>query len=147
MSLFLIAAVALLYGANQYFFKEFSDSILVHWYLNDVLAGLGLVGVANLLLKWSPFRNRRICFAWGFALPLAAGLYWENVALLYRGGTADPLDLVASSVGGMMAWAALRSVWRGCSFEGASNNLFSPRHCEYGVSVKKRATLESGVSN
>ena len=103
-----MAAVALLYGANQFFLKEISDSILVHWYLNDVLAGLGLVGVASLLLKWSPFRKQALCIAWGSALPLAAGLYWEYVAPLYRGGTADPFDLLAYLAGGMVGWFALR---------------------------------------
>lgn len=109
MNRILIFTVALLYGTNVLVFKQISDSVIVHSYLNDILAGAALVSFANMLFDLSPFRERPFGISWGSALPLAAGLFWEYVAPIYAGGTSDPIDLLAYILGGMVAWCFLHN--------------------------------------
>lgn len=66
-------------------------------YFNDILAGILLNAIAQIMLtnkgfKYTPYR--------GLCLTIVAGIFWEYVAPLFNSKTvSDPLDIIAYLTG------------------------------------------------
>lgn len=104
------------YALNQLYIKKVVSISFFHYYFNDVIAGLLLISVANLLIEISPHRQNTFKTAISiYTLTLFAGIFWEYVAPFYRGGTSDPFDLVAYIAGATIYLVTVKSRTRCCT--------------------------------
>jgi hypothetical protein len=98
-----------LYALNQLYLKPQLGGTFIHSYLNDILAGIALIGYSNVLFLLAgrvehSFQRLRTMLA----LVMSAGLFWEYVTPLYRTESiSDPLDLFAYVLGAGCYWLLL----------------------------------------
>ncbi len=97
-----VGLVALLYGCNRFLWSHHAAGVLgwfLRCYCNDVLAGLVLVAIANILLALGGWR--RLPFWAGACLLLFCGVVWECLAPAMKPSAVfDPWDFLAYQCGG-----------------------------------------------
>lgn len=95
----LVLATIAIYVTNNIFLKPRSHSAIIHGYLNDFLAIVMLLGIANILMVFfAPvpvWRTPRVFVA----IATLAALYWEFVTPLYAKSISDPLDFISYGLG------------------------------------------------
>jgi len=97
---------AILYCANRTVGQK-TDSLFLHCYFNDLIAGIAFPCFVNFLLK---IKKRRILkFPSLLVLIIIAGFLWEFVAPLYvPHAVTDVVDLVAYCSGAIIYWGIER---------------------------------------
>lgn len=102
----MLAATAALYAGNRMFFSGISGAPgqFCRFYGNDILAGIFILALLNILLffsRYPPVRNLL------FFIPflLFCGFVWEFLAPLWKpGAVTDFWDLLAYQAGGVFYW-------------------------------------------
>jgi hypothetical protein len=94
----------ILYLVNNYIIKPFYGFSITGNYLNDVLAGVVLLSISNILLSFYSGKDLIIRkFYVMMIFLLAAGLFWEYVTPLYKpGAVSDVQDIPAYLTGGVV---------------------------------------------
>lgn len=107
----ILLSALILYFINQFFLKKITGNILVHGYLNDLLAMNVLLPYCNVILKFYKLKDFRIigfyqivCFA------IIVGVFWEVVTPVYHECTRDLLDIFAYIVGGFVYYLLMRII-------------------------------------
>lgn len=100
------------YLTNEFALKPRFRSSILHGYLNDFLAIVLLLAIANLLMiSFAPFPIWKK--SWIFAaVATFAALYWEYVTPLYANSVTDNLDFVAYALGAIFFVLISRSARR-----------------------------------
>lgn len=90
-----------IYAINKIFLKQLTDHWFIQCYLNDIMAGICLSTVSQLLMWF--WLKRPIKDAENILLIYVAGSYWEFIAPLYiAAAVTDLYDLVAYLAGGII---------------------------------------------
>ncbi|AOM84002.1 hypothetical protein [Salisediminibacterium beveridgei] len=104
--------VVLFYLINQTVIKAWTDHWFIHWYVNDLLAGIWLPALTMALA--ASFRVHQILMLSGakiLLVVLVAGLFWELIAPLYvTGSVRDPFDILAYVSGGLIYLLIMRRI-------------------------------------
>ena len=100
----------ILYILNKFYLRDLLNWSFGKYYLNDVLAGILIVGIVNIL---SIYGNQRRLLL--IKLPriliftFLCGMFWEYVTPLYiHYSVSDPIDVVAYMFGGFCYWIMVR---------------------------------------
>jgi hypothetical protein len=105
-SLLSVLMVILIYLFNTLHLKHQTDAPFIQNHLNDVLVGiflLALINILSLLFNQPKLIVQRLPI--GLGVTLLAGLFWEYVTPLYlTRSVSDPLDLIAYLLGGFVYW-------------------------------------------
>ena len=90
-----------IYAVNKIFLKQLINHWFIQCYLNDIMAGICLSTVGQLLMWF--WMKRPIKTAENILLIYAAGSYWEFIAPKYIAtAVTDLYDLVAYLAGGLI---------------------------------------------
>lgn len=90
-----------IYAINKIYLKQLTDHWIIQCYLNDIMAGICLSTVSQLLMWF--WLKRPIKDAENILLIYVAGSYWEFIAPRYIvAAVTDPYDLVAYLAGGII---------------------------------------------
>ncbi|MDS9470714.1 hypothetical protein [Sporosarcina pasteurii] len=110
LSLLVGSLAFVLYIVNKTFFTKRYDWTFAHYYLNDVLAGILIVAIVNVLAVLSHQRRLLlISLIRILVFTLACGLFWEYVTPLYVTYSVwDPFDVLAYMFGGFCNWCIIR---------------------------------------
>lgn len=110
ISIFLGFAAFLVYLLNKIFLRDFLNWSFGNNYLNDVLAGILIVGVVNVLsIIGNQKRLLLINLPRILIFTFLCGVFWEYVTPLYlRYSISDPYDIVAYMFGGVSYWIVIR---------------------------------------
>jgi hypothetical protein len=108
--IFMIAGIALIYALNGAVLKPYTSGMFNYFavcYLNDIMAPCFVLSYINIFAGTAGLRLR------GFALietmAVTMGLFWETASpILKPGAVADPLDVAACALGGIIYWAVSR---------------------------------------
>ena len=100
----------LLYILNKFYLRDLLNWSFGKYYLNDVLAGLLIVGIVNIL---SIYGNQRrlllIRLPRILVFTFLCGVFWEYITPLYlHYSISDPFDVVAYMFGGFCYWIVIR---------------------------------------
>lgn len=108
---FLAASVTFgLYLINRRFRTMAGDGAAGYFlrcYFNDIVGSVTFMSLANIVLSLLSIGEiKKLIYI--EALLLAAGLFWEYAAPLFRSDTvSDPLDIAAYLLGGTIYWCAV----------------------------------------
>ncbi|WP_210469302.1 hypothetical protein [Sporosarcina sp. 6E9] len=99
-----------LYTLNKFYLRDLLNWSFGKYYLNDVLAGLLIVGIVNIL---SIYGNQRrlllIKLPRILVFTLLCGMFWEYVTPVYlHYSVSDPFDVAAYMFGGLCYWIIIR---------------------------------------
>ena len=108
--LVMLAAGFVLFYLNDLALKPLLSDAAFGWlfknHFNDVLAGLAFMAYTNVLLALFRPKGRIVRLRFVIPFIFACGLFWECVAPLFvSGSVADPWDLLAYVMGGIVYWA------------------------------------------
>lgn len=100
-SILLFTALSI-YAINKVYLKHLTEHWIIQCYLNDIMAGISLSTIGQLLMWF--WLKRPIKDAENILLIYVAGSYWEFIAPLYiAAAVTDLYDLVAYLAGGIIA--------------------------------------------
>lgn len=90
-----------IYAINKIFLKQLTDYWFIQCYLNDIMAGICLSTVSQLLMWF--WLKRPIKDSENILLIYTAGSYWEFIVPLYiAAAVTDLYDIVAYLAGGII---------------------------------------------
>lgn len=106
-----LLVVFVIYIVNQNIIKGLTDNVIVHSYLNDLLAMNLLLPFSNILL-WSKGKGiyslKNI-----YIFTLLVGIEWEYVTPLYKGDSISDLkDIVAYFLGATLYYILYKTIKR-----------------------------------
>ena len=110
LSVLLGVGAFLLYALNKFYIAVQLNWSFAQNYLNDVLAGLLVVAVVNILALLSN-EGRLLLTRLGRVLffTLLCGVFWEYVTPLYlHYSVSDPFDVAAYMFGGFLNWGIIK---------------------------------------
>jgi len=91
----------LLFGVNEVCLKTIVSWSWIHFYFNDLLAGMVFMAYCNLVFL--PDDPRGLGIRRGMVLIAAAGVFWEFITPLYLSrSVSDVHDLLAYGIGGLL---------------------------------------------
>ncbi|WP_320958796.1 hypothetical protein [Enterocloster asparagiformis] len=91
----------LLFGVNEVCLKTIVSWSWIHFYFNDLLAGMVFMAYCNLVFL--PDDPRGLGIRRGMVLIAAAGVFWEYITPLYLSrSVSDVHDLLAYGIGGLL---------------------------------------------
>lgn len=91
----------LLFGVNEVCLKKMVSWNWIHFYFNDLLAGVVFMAYCNLVFL--PDDPRGLGIRRGMVLIAAAGVFWEFITPLYLSrSVSDVHDLLAYCIGGLL---------------------------------------------
>lgn len=101
----------ILYLVNNYLIKSFYSLSITGNYFNDVLAGIVLLSIGNVLLS---FYSKKDLVMKKFSVMaiflLAAGLFWEYITPLYKAvAVSDVWDIPAYLTGGVVYYVIVKT--------------------------------------
>lgn len=110
VSLLTGSSVLLLYIINRLFLKNMLEWTFIQHYFNDVLAGMLIVAIVNVLaVIGNQHRLLLISFLRLLIFTCICGLFWEYVTPLYLPySVSDPFDVLAYMSGGALYGCILR---------------------------------------
>ncbi len=102
----------LLYILNRFFFKRLYEWGFLHNYLNDVLAGILILSIANVIAVIGKQGRLMITsFVEILFFTFLCGLFWEYVTPLYLSySVSDYLDVVSYMFGGLLYWIIFKLI-------------------------------------
>jgi hypothetical protein len=102
-------AAFLLYLLNKFYMRDLLNWSFVNNYLNDVLAGILIVGFVNVLsIIGNQSRILLIRLPRIFVFTFLCGMFWEYITPLYlHDSISDPYDVMAYTFGGFCYWILL----------------------------------------
>lgn len=99
-----LICVGVLYLSNMWV-KTRVHVVFIQWYLNDVLAGIGIIAYLHYILSFAVKRKVTLRLPAVLLFELFCGLVWEYAAPDYKTtAVADPWDIAAYLAGGMIYW-------------------------------------------
>lgn len=108
--IFIMAMIALVYALNAVVIKPNVGGAVGYFavcYLNDIMAPCFALSYVNIVAGAAGLRIRG--FAVIEALSVTMGLFWETASQLIKPeAVADPLDIAACALGGVIYWALCR---------------------------------------
>lgn len=109
LSVLLGVGAFLLYIMNKFYIAVQFNWPFAQHYLNDVLAGILVVAIVNILAVLSN-EGRLLLTNLGRVLVFTflCGMFWEYVTPIYlQYSVSDPFDVMAYMVGGFLNWSIL----------------------------------------
>lgn len=99
-----ISTAAILYCINNYM-KQCIFCPFLHWYFNDILAGMMIIAYLHLVL-YIPVKRDFVLSIWAIEMvEIMCGIFWEWAAPAFKPtAVADPWDLLAYMAGGAIYW-------------------------------------------
>ncbi|MBN1633489.1 MAG: hypothetical protein JW917_04915 [Ignavibacteria bacterium] len=111
LNFFLLGVCFALYLVNNYLIKPYCSSFFTDNHFNDVLAGILLLSISNVLLSFyskKDFVMKKFYLMMIFLL--AAGLFWEYVTPLYNAdAVSDVKDIPAYLTGGVVYYIIVKT--------------------------------------
>ena len=91
----------LLFGVNEVCLKTIVSWSWIHFYFNDLLAGMVFMAYCNLVFL--PDDPRGLGIRRGMVLIAAAGVFWEFITPLYLSRSVTEVnELLAYGIGGLL---------------------------------------------
>ncbi|MCZ2257801.1 hypothetical protein [Sporosarcina sp. G11-34] len=114
VSLLIGGAVLLLYIVNRLYLKNVLGWSFIQNHFNDVLAGMLIVAVVNVLAMLGDQRKLLLIrFMRILLFTFVCGLFWEYVTPLYVSySVSDRFDVLAYMTGGLLYWGIIRIIMR-----------------------------------
>lgn len=103
LNLKIVISTFLIYLLNRFYLKTILSYKFIHYYFNDLLAGILIIAYCNFILDLSKYKFRFDSIKNTLPFIIVVGLFYEYVTPLYLNySTSDIIDVLFYAVGAMI---------------------------------------------